>query len=261
MKRFATVLLLNLSIISVSIEFARGETSATAPDELTKVISGIEAAANSRDLDELIDYYDEDFTNTDGLNTDTLAQALTQMWDNYPQLEYTTEIKSWSESDGELVAETLTTVDGIKDAQGRQIKLHSEIESRQYFQDQKLIRQEIMTEQSQLTSGGNPPQVEIVAPSVVKPGAKYNFDLIVNEPLGDRVLLGGMVEEKTRSNLYLDPTALELEPLPAGGIYKVATAPLLPDSNWVSAILVRGDGITMVTHRINIQEEQAKPQR
>lgn len=258
MKRFATVLLLNLSMISGLVDTAQGETKATAPDELTQIISGIEEAANSRNLDQVVEYYDADFTNTDGLTTDTLAKALTQMWDSYPQLRYSTEIESWSESGDELVAETTTTVRGIKNTQGRKISLQSKIKSRQYFQEQKLVRQEILTEQSQLTSGGNPPKVEIVAPTVVKPGAKYNFDLIVNEPLGDRVLLGGVTEEKTADNLYLNPTAIELEPLPAGGIYKVATAPLLPDSNWISAILVRGDGITMVTHRVNIQEEQAE---
>ncbi|MEM8672678.1 MAG: nuclear transport factor 2 family protein [Cyanobacteria bacterium P01_G01_bin.67] len=261
MKRFATVLLLNLSIIGGLVNAVQGQTEGSVPNELTEIISGIEAAANNRELDDLMEYYDSDFTNTDGLTADTLAQAVAQMWDKYPQLQYSTEIHSWSKTEGELVAETTTTIQGVKNTQGRKVRLLSTIKSRQYFQENKLLRQEILAEQSQLTSGGNPPKVEVVAPEVVKTGAKYNFDLIVNEPLGDRVLLGGIQEEKTAGNLYLNPTALKLEPLPAGGIYKVATAPLLPDSNWLSAILVRGDGITMITHRVNIQEEPAEPKQ
>ncbi len=258
MKRFATVLLLNLGIISGLVNTAQGENLTTAPDELTEIIAGIEAAANKQNLDKLIEYYGEDFTNTDGLTTDTLAEALTQMWSDYPQLKYSTEIESWSEEGSQLIAETITTIRGVKNTQGRKVRLNSIIKSRQYFQEEKLVRQEILAEQSQLTSGSNPPKVKVVAPEVVKVGAKYSFDLIVNEPLNDQVLLGGVQEEKTASNLYLNPTALELEPLPAGGIYKVATAPLLPDSNWLSAILVRGDGITMITHRVNIQKGQAE---
>ncbi|MGB5633429.1 MAG: nuclear transport factor 2 family protein [Waterburya sp.] len=258
MKRFATVLLLNLGIISGLVNTAQGENLTTAPDELTEIIAGIEAAANKQNLDKLIEYYGADFTNTDGLTTDTLAEALTQMWSDYPQLKYSTEIESWSEEGTQLIAETITTIRGVKNTQGRKVRLSSTIKSRQYFQEEKLVRQEILAEQSQLTSGSNPPEVKVVAPEVVKVGAKYSFDLIVNEPLNDQVLLGGVQEEKTASNLYLNPTAIELEPLPAGGIYKVATAPLLPDSNWLSAILVRGDGITMITHRVNIQEEQAE---
>lgn len=257
MKRFATVLLLNLSMFNGLVNSAQAQTTASMPKELQDIISGIEAAANNRNLEELITYYDRDFSNTDGLSAETLAQAVSQMWEQYPQLDYSTEVQSWSETGSELVAETTTTITGVKNTQGRKINLQSQIKSRQYFQGGKLLRQEILTEQSQLTSGDNPPQVEVVAPTVVRTGAKYNFDLIVNEPLGDRVLLGGLQEEKTGSNLYLNPTALDLEPLPAGGIYKVATAPLLPDSNWLSAILVRGDGITMITHRVNIEDKPA----
>ena len=61
-----------------------------------------------------------------------------------------------------------------------------------------------------------------------------------------------MIEERTGSDRYINPTTLELEPLPAGGIYKLVTAPRLADNHWLSAILVRGDGITMVTRRVNI---------
>ena len=253
MKRLTTVLLINLGIVVGVVNAVRGQNAAI-PEELSETISGIEAAANDRDLDELLEYYSDDFTNTDGLTTETLARALEQMWSEYPELTYTTEIKSWSREGDELIAQTQTTIEGMVDAEGNTGQLSSTIESRQYFQDRKLVRQEILTEQSQLSSGENPPQVTILAPNTVEPGEKYNFDAIVDEPLGDRVLLGAVQEEKTASNLYLNPSQLELELLPAGGIYKVATAPLLPDSNWLSAILVRGDGITKVTHRVNVVE-------
>ena len=253
MKRLTTVLLINLGIIAGVVNGVRGQ-SAPIPEELTETISGIEAAANDRDLEELLEYYSEDFTNTDGLTTETLARALEQMWSEYPELTYSTEIKSWSQEGDELVAETKTTIEGMKDPEGMTGQLNSTIESRQYFQEQKLVRQEILAEQSQLSSGVNPPQVNILAPNTVEPGEKYNFDLIVDEPLGDRVLLGAVQEEKAAGELYLNPSQLELELLPAGGIYKVATAPSVPESNWLSAILVRGDGITRVTHRVNVVE-------
>ena len=258
MKRLAAVLLLNLGIISCLANTARGESAATAPEELTEIVAGIEEAANNQDIDELLEYYSDDFTNSDGLTTDTLAKAVKRMWSDYSQLQYTTEIQSWSEEDGNLVAQTRTVVRGVQNIGGRKARLNSTIKSRQHFKERKLVRQEILAEQSQLISGENPPKVEIAAPEVVEVGAKYNFDLIVDQPLGDRVLLGAVKEDKTANNLYFNPTTLELEPLPAGGIYKVATAPLLPESNWLSAILVRGDGITMITHRVNIEEKPDK---
>ena len=253
MKQLITALLLSWGILPGLAMGVQAETAETAPSELTEAIAEIETAVNDQDLDRLLEYYSDDFNNTDGLNIDSLAQGLQQVWGNYPQLTYQTELVSWSETEEGLMAETVTTIAGVNKNRGRTINLESKIESRQYFQDQKIVRQEILAEQSQITSGEKPPQVEIIAPQKVQTGAKYNFDLIVDRPLGDKVLLGAVQEEKTASNLYLNPTALELEPLPAGGIYKTATAPLLPDSNWISAILVRGDGITMVTHRVNIE--------
>jgi hypothetical protein len=258
MKRFATILLLTVGIISGATDIAKAESGTTvsnAPEELTSAIAEIEKAANNQDLDGVIENYSNDFTNTDGLTTDSLTQALKQMWKSYPQLKYTTEINSWSRDGNQLIAETTTTIQGMRTNKSRKVHLNSTIKSRQYFQKQKLVRQEILAEQSQLTSGNNPPQVQVVAPENVNTGEKYNFDLIVDEPLNDKLLLGAVQEEKTASNLYLNSTALELEALPAGGIYKTATAPLLPDSKWLSAILVRGDGIVMITHRVNIQEK------
>lgn len=259
MKKIATVLLLNLGIMGCISNIAWGQNAAI-PEELTEIIVGIENAANERDIEAVKEYYSDDFTNSDGLTTDNLVEVLTQMWRDYPQLEYTTEIESWSESEDELVAETLTTIEGIQDKSGREAKLKSTIKSRQYFQGQKLVRQEIISEQSQLTSGENPPQVEVVAPDTATVGEKYSFDLIVNRPLEDQILLGAVTEEKTAANLYLNPASLELEQLPAGGIYKIATAPETPESNWLSAILVRGDGITMITHRVNIEPDEIEPE-
>lgn len=256
MRKFATILLLNLGIIGGIADVTWAENAATAPEELTTVITGIEEAANNQDLDAVIEYYSEDFETSEGLTAGMLTKALEQMWQDYPQLKYTTKIDSWSRSGQELIAETTTTVRGIQNTTGRQTRLKSTIKSRQYFQGQKLVRQEILTEQSELSSGENPPQVVIVAPDRVKVGAKYNFDLIVDEPLAEQVLLGAVQEEKAAGSLYLNTTPLELEPLPAGGIFKVATAPKVPESNLLSAILVRGDGITMVTHRVNVEANE-----
>jgi len=259
MKRFAIILLLSMGFTGNLAGIVKAKNAASAPEKLTSAIAAIEEAANSQNLEEMIEHYSKNFTNTDGLTTDSLTQALEKTWESYPNLKYTTTIDSWSEEGNQLVAITTTTIIGIKQESARALRLNSTIKSRQYFQNEKLVRQEILAEQSQIKSGENPPKVAIVAPKTVQAGDKYSFDLIVDEPLEDKVLLGAVQEDKTTSNLYLNPATLELEPLPAGGIYKTVTAPLLPDSSWLSAVLVRGDGITMITHRVNVEEKLAIP--
>lgn len=232
----------------------RAENSVNAPAALQDTIAKIDMAANNQNLEAVMKYYSPNFTNTDGLTPTSLSQALTSLWKTYPQLQYTTEIKSWEQTGDQLVAETVTKIQGASQSQGRTMNLNTTLHSRQYFQEQKLVRQEILSEQTQVTTGENPPVVEVIAPEKVKVGEKYNFDVVVTEPLKDKVLLGATVEEPTGSDRYLNPSNLELEALPAGGIYKLVTAPRLPENHWLSAILVRGDGITMVTKRVRIEQ-------
>lgn len=241
--------------LAVTIFVPRAKAQeAKPPEELASVVEKLEKAANDRNIKRVMRYYGEDFTNQDGLTADGVRTALEQMWSNYSQLTYDTEILSWSEEGEEMVAETATTIVGEKESEGRTIRLESDLKSRQYFRDGKLVRQEILTEQTKITSGDRPPEVTVNAPETVKLGDKYAFDTIVTEPLEGNILLGAAIEEKTASSLYLDPTSIELEPLTAGGIYKVVTAPRFEDNHWLSAIVVRGDGITMVTQRVRVEE-------
>lgn len=246
-------LLLSCGMLSILGNEVRAESPETLPSNLRSTIAAIEKAANDQDLSKLITFYNDNFTNSDGLTVEVMSQSLEQIWETYPRLLYRTTVESWEQQGDFLVVETLTKMSGSQKDQGRDISLTSTVRSRQFFQNQKIIRQEIISEETELKTGSNPPIVNAIAPETVKVGEKYNFDVIVTEPLGEKVLLGAALEEKASTDLYLNPSSLELEPLSAGGIYKVVTAPLLPDNNWLSAIVVRSDGITMVTKRVKIE--------
>lgn len=256
MKNFVSPKSLGLSVALV-LGLATGikaETPETIPQSVKTTIMEIERAANQQDLSGLMEYYSAEFTNNDGLTKKSLGNALRQVWKNYPRLRYATKIESWEQEGDKLVAKTITTIRGTQPTRGRVIRLDSVVTSNQHFMDGKLIHQEVLSEKTRLTSGKNPPLVEVIAPETVKVGEQYDFDVIVLEPIGDEVLLGGALEEKTSSDRYLEPTTLQLEQLSAGGIFKTTKASLLPDNQWLSAILVRGDGITVITQRVRTQK-------
>lgn len=252
-KKIAASCLISIIAASSLQNIATAETK-NIPTDLKNAIAKIEVAANDKNLDKVISYYDPSFTNSDGFNKNSIKTALKKVWDQYSELTYSTQINSWEKSKGQLIAETTTTITGIQNNNGNSRKLESVLKSRQYFRNQKLVRQDIISEQTKVFSGENPPQVTVNLPETVKVGEKYNFDTIVNEPLEGSVLLGAALEERTASSRYLKPSTLELQPLSAGGIFKVVTAPRLSDNHWLSAIVVRGDGITMITHRVNIEK-------
>ncbi len=228
--------------------------AATVPSEIKEAIEEIANSANQQDLERLMSHYSPEFNTSDGLTYSNLPEALKQVWQQYPRLRYKTEIKSWEREGDRVVVETATYMQGMKRDRSRTIRLSANVRSRQYFLDGKIVEQEILSERTQIDSGKNPPKIRINLPKKVRIGQRFSFDTIVREPLGEEVLFGAAIEEKISSKLYLEPTAAELKPLPAGGIYQLVEAPLEPGNLWYSAIIARSDGITIVTQRVNVED-------
>ena len=197
-------------------------------------------------------FYGENFSHSDGLTRQSMQKALTELWQRYPQLKYQTQLQSWKAQGNAIVAHTVTNITGARSPDSSNMALNATIVSRQHYENQKLVRQEILSERSQISAGANPPTVDLKLPQQVKIGQQYNFDAIVQEPLGDNYLLGAAIEEPIRPETYLKPTPVQLELLPAGGIFKLGSAPALADDRWVSAVLIGGDGMTLITQRLQV---------
>lgn len=222
------------------------------PEELSQMIREMDAAASQEDAETLMRFYSRDFTHADGLAYRDLETALTGFWEAYADLSYQTVIDRWRREDNGLMAETTTTITGTQIVNGLEFALTSTVRSRQQYVDGKVVSQEILSEQSQLMAGANPPDVSVYLPGQVRIGQAFNFDVIVQEPLGDRVLLGAAIEEPITAQNYLTPAPVNLELLPAGGLFKVGRAPALPDDRWISGIIIRDDGIVALTRRLHI---------
>ncbi|MBD2356537.1 nuclear transport factor 2 family protein [Tolypothrix sp. FACHB-123] len=223
-----------------------------APAQLTNLLAQIDAAANQGDVKKVIEFYSPNFAHGDGLNRQTLEKALIDLWKRYPKLRYTTQLQSWRTEGNAIVAETVTNITGLPSANSNNMALNATIKSRQRITGGKIVRQDILTERTLLTSGSKPPQVDVKLPQQVRVGQQYNFDAIVQEPLGDEFLLGTAIEEPIQADKYLNPTPVNLELLNSGGLFKVGRAPSTPGSHWLSAVILRGDGMTMVTQRLQV---------
>lgn len=220
------------------------------PSEMQTLITGMDQAASQEDLDRVMEYISRDFTHADGFTYGTLEQALTTFWERYDNLSYTTTVNSWQRDGDVIVVDTSTRITGTQDLGGRAIALDSTLTSRQRYQDGKLVQQETLTENNQVTSGQNPPNLTVNLPEQVAIGRSFNFDAVVLEPLGDRQLLGTALEENVTVEGYQVSPPINLELLSAGGLFKVGRAPALPEQRWISGLIIREDGITMVTRRV-----------
>jgi len=248
--RQVTASLLLLGTLSWS-QSAGAATPDTAPPELIELLAQIDAAANRHDLEAVMAYYSSELTHSDGLTHDRLEQAVAALWQRYPNASYQTELTNWEATDNGFVIETRTTIAGREAITNHQLTLNAAIASRQRIEGQTIVEQTILGEQSRLTSGNRPPTVNVTLPATVSPGSEFTFDAVVQEPLGDRLLLGTALEESVSAEAYTSTPPIEFELLNAGGVFKVGQAPEAGD-RWISAVLVRDDGLTVVTQRLGI---------
>lgn len=259
--------LLTLSL-TVCSNRAQAETPQTAPPQLKNLLTQIDAAANRHDVKAVMQFYGENFSHSDGLTPQSVEKAVTQLWQRYPQMRYQTQLQSWKTEGNALVAETITNISGAQSQDDRNMVLRATIRSRQRYENEKIVRQDVLSERSQLSAGAKPPTLEVKLPQQVNTGQQYNFDAIVQEPLGDDYLLGAAIEEPIAVDKYFNPTKVELELLAAGGLFKLGRAPAMADNRWISAVVIRGDGMTLVTQRLQVvggrpisQEPKAKIQK
>lgn len=223
------------------------------PPELQNTLGQLEAAANRQDIDAVMQFYSPTFTTSDNLAASALAQGLEGLWREYNGLSYDIEVQDWQMEGDELIAETLTQISGTRFEGQQRVRLRSEVRSRQRInpQTQQINSQEVLTERTLIFMGERPPNVDINLPEQVQAGETFDFDVIVQEPLDGDLLMGAALEEAVSAN-YLSKETFELELLQAGGIFKRGRVDTNGGDQWFSAVLIRGDGMTMVTQRVRV---------
>ncbi|MEO0949640.1 MAG: nuclear transport factor 2 family protein, partial [Cyanobacteria bacterium J06641_5] len=243
-----------LSLVAVGIPNllplrARAEE---APKAITKVVEVMETAANERDLDELLDRYAEDFRHADGLDVDTLGDNIQELWMRYPQLTYDVELVNWQKTADGFEYETITRIAGSGERDGRTLQLQATLQSRQQMRKGRIVSQAVLAEQTRVDLGDRQPDLRVNLPETVAPGDQYSFDIIALDPLEAGALLGAAQEEPVSSASYLSNRALDLNILPAGGLYLVGVAPEEPGDLWLSAAIVQPGGITFIGRRLRV---------
>ena len=251
--RSPLTLMLSIGLHLGAVTVIEVNAAENIPGEVSALITQIDKTASRHDLKDLMNFYNPQFTHSDGLTYESIEQILKRLWEEYPDLEYRTKIRSWEQKDDKWIMETVTIITGTRQLEAMMLNLQSKIVSRQEFQDQKLLRQEILSEETQITSGESPPTVEVRLPKEVRIGEAFDFDVIVQEPLGNDFLLGSAIEETIGDARHLNPAELDLEILQAGGLFKRVKAPDSPQGHWLSAIVIRGGGAVIVTHRVSIK--------
>jgi ketosteroid isomerase-like protein len=265
-KSFATVALGSTALIlscgawqpplraaTPALAQAAAPATAPVPPAIAALIKQLDDAASRKDLDATMKFYSPSFTHADGLDFKTQQQALKLFWQDAKSMQYQTQINRYQpQGTNRHLLETTTTLRGVRKSADRDMDLTATVRSRLVIADSKIVSQEVLSEQTRLTSGDKPPSVNITLPEQVTVGQTFSFDAVVKEPLGEDLLLGSALEEPISLERFLQPAIVTLEPLTAGGIFKTAQAPQQPTRKWISAVLIKNGGMTIVSQRLNV---------
>ena len=116
----------------------------------------------------------------------------------------------------------------------------------------KIKGYEVIDEESILNSQKSPLIIKIVSPDKVLTGERYEMNLIIENPLDNSLIAGGMIVVENNKNMNLSNDQFGIQPNQSGGLFKYIQAPLEPGFQTVSAIIAHPEGIYSITKRIKV---------
>jgi len=124
-----------------------------------------------------------------------------------------------------------------------------------------MVEEEILEEQSLLRSGTAELPITVQIPGAVLTGSRYDIDVIFDEPLGQALVAGGLIELTPDQRREQQSPLLQLLPLGGGGLFKQVKAPQQSGVQAWAVMLIHPDGVVTATKQVrvvNTEDELAR---
>ena len=141
---------------------------------------------------------------------------------------------------------------GSKNLNGEKFKLESNFEFIFKLDNGFIKQSNIENNLTTIRSDDNQIDIKFSIPDKVLTGSNYDIDIIVNQPLEETIIAGGIKEYEEGEWLN---QSIPLEPLATGGIFKVSRAPLIPGIQIWTGIIAHPRGLVSFTKTVNIVED------
>ena len=162
----------------------------------------------------------------------------------------------WSLSSGPDLPDGRSTllvkVTGSRQEAGRSFRLEASQRLAVRQQGNRLASQEVLAEESILRSGERDLPVAVLVPEEVLTGQRYDIDVVLDEPLKDTMLAGGVGEIPPEAQRNLRSPDLQLGALTAGGIFKRIQAPYKPGQQFWAVLLLHPEGTVSVSRLVRV---------
>ena len=123
-----------------------------------------------------------------------------------------------------------------------------------------IANQEILSDKSVMTSAKESLPISLLIPDSVLTGTRYDVDVVVDKPLGDALLAGGLIALTPEQVLGQESPDIQLQPLGGGGLFKSVQAPFKPGIQTWAALLVHPEGVVSVSKQVRVVDDKSQLQ-
>ncbi len=214
-------------------------TFAICEDNFKKIFQNIETELNQRNFAALEKYFDEN-------EKIQFKNKFFKLIREFPDAKWEViESKSINPNQHKLNMKLF----GSKNLNGKTYKLESTFNFTLSLDNGLIKQSNIQNNLTTIRSDDNQIDIKISIPDKVLTGSKYYIDVILNQPLEEIIIAGGIKEYQEEKLLN---QSIPLKPLATGGIFKVTRAPLVPGLQTWTGIIAHPSGLVSFTKTVNI---------
>lgn len=219
-----------------------------APSAVEGYGSRLEMALNSGDSDDLIYLTGPDLTSTVQRRYDRFAT-------DFPETRWRVEAMDPLD-DGRSRLRVAVSGSGTADGQNYRLEASQVLAVR--IEAGVMVEEELLEEQSLLRSGTAELPITVQIPGAVLTGSRYDIDVIFDEPLGQAVAAGGLIQLTPEQRLEQRRPTIQLAPLGGGGLFKQVQAPQRSGIQSWAVMLVHPDGVITATQQVRVVDTEAQ---
>ncbi len=128
-----------------------------------------------------------------------------------------------------------------------------------YSENGVIKKQKVISDYSILNSNTEQLEISIGIPDVVLTGSNYDIDIIIEKPLKERILAGGLILLNPQSINKKSAETMELSAMGSGGLFKSVRAPFKPGKQRWGALIAHPQGIVSITKTVRIVSDLNDP--
>lgn len=209
------------------------------------IATRLEAALNSNDTTTLTTL----LSDSEEQPADLVGLRLTRLANSYGPLTWAVK-QGDAMDDGRVRLEL--SVQGTRDVAGTTYRMQASQTVAVSSHNGRLANQDVLAEESFIFSGAERLPVTLMIPDTVLTGERYNVDVVIDEPLGDTIVAGGLLEVSPLFADTMRSPAIKLGVLSAGGLFKRVQAPYAPGGQTWTVMLVHPDGVLIASKRVRV---------